>query len=227
MAKRNAGAKVKATKDTRGLGAGGSSLAGRSEQEGGGKTLVQLQAEKIAEKYFTDMMAAAGVHVDRMALEVMFWLPRDFMDLYTELYMRALRNTDGGTGERGKAAAETGALGRAKGKAQTGKKYKKYWTVADENVLEMKGRVDRRLRSICRDMRTELEELDFKRSRGEKTKVRVSAGRRIHEACPECKIIVSLGWKYCPKCGADLHHKSAVVERELRAQAESMHNRQA
>ena len=203
MAKRNAGNKARATKNV----ARAEEIAAGATASG--KTLVQLQAEKIAEKYFTDMMSAAGVSVDRMALEVLYWLPRDFIDLYQELYMRALRNTDGGAGGQGEAAAQTGALGKAKANTATnGKRYKKYWTVADEHVLEMKSRVDRRLRAMTRDMRTELEELDWKRERKEKVrKVQSRAGSGIRASCPACHIVVSLSWKYCPKCGTELAHE--------------------
>ena len=187
------------------------------------KTDVQVQAERIAEKYFTDMMSAAGMHVDRMALEVLYWLPRDFLTLYQELYMRALRNTDGGAGGQGEAAAQTGALGKAKATTATnGKRFKKYWTVQDEHVLDMKGRVDRRLRSIARDMHAELEELDWKRSRGEGKKHRVrTGGKGPLASCPECKVIVSLSWRYCARCGIELAHSRAE---ETKMKVEQMRN---
>ena len=219
MAKRNAGSKARATRQT---------PVAAVESQQGGKTLVQLQAERIAEKYFTDMMAAAGVHVDRMALEVLFWLPRDFMELYQELYMRGLRNTDGGTAAAGEAAAQTGALGKAKATTATnGRRFKKYWVVQDEHALEMKGRIDRRLRAMTRDFRLELEELDFRRERKEKTK-RASGGVRpgsgIRAACPQCKVIVSLSWRYCARCGVELEDARSK-ETRMKLSADSKRNR--
>lgn len=208
MSKRRAGDKARAV-DTPQVGVGtGTSAGTRYSSSAEGKTLVQLQAERMADQKFTEMMAAAGVHPDRMALEVMYWLPKDFLDLYQELYIRALRNTDGGTGERGKAAQETADLAKAKRKTTGGggKKFKRYWVIADETVLDMKTKVDKRLRAIARDMRGELEELDFHREREEKStrQERSKLNSPVISACPECKIIVSKVWNYCPKCGCSM-----------------------
>lgn len=177
--------------------------AGRLKAEAAGvgdKTLAQIMAEKKARDMFTDMMAGAGVHADRMALEVMYWLPQDFLDLYQELYTRALRGTDGGTGDRGKAAQTTGELGKAARKTAggQGKKYKKYWTVADEQVLELKSRVDKRLRSMTREIRDTLTEYDIKG--GEKV---IGTGRVKAAAaqCVDCGILLAVHWKFCPRCG--------------------------
>lgn len=212
MSGRHAGDKAKATKST--------GIVSRSESVTG-KTLVQMQAERIAQTRFTEMMSAAGVSVDRMALEVMYWLPQDFMDLYQELYMRGLRNTDGGTAERGQAATETGELGKAPRKTAggQGKKFKRYWTIADEQALALKEKIDKRLRSITRDIRDELTELDFYRVRGERPESAAELkkeGRRVLNSCAGCGIITSPTWNWCPKCGIELKLKVARIDRTNR-----------
>lgn len=164
------------------------------------KNLIQLAAERMAESRFTEMMASAGVGHDRMALEVLYWLPGDFLTLYQELYTRALSGTDGNTGARGKAAEQTGATGKAKGKALKGRKFKRYWVVQDEHVLQLKERVDKRLRAMTRDIQVELGELDASRGAGDKAKIG-SGSTKVHDRCGECGIMLSNLWNYCPKCG--------------------------
>lgn len=175
-----------------------------------GKDLIQLAAERLAEARFTDMMAAAGVGHDRMAVEVLYWLPRDFIDLYQELYTRALAGTDSGTGARGKAAEQTGVLGKAKGKTKQGKRYKKYWVIQDESILQMKERIDKRLRQMTRDIREELGELEFFRARGEIDKPKTNF--RIMPRCGECGIMTSAQWDYCPRCGCPQHAAPVKVK---------------
>lgn len=204
---RNAGDKARAAGTTSGQGSG--SPGGGWREVVDGKTLIQMQAQTLAEQKFIDMMAAAGVHTDRMALEVMYWLPDSFLDLYQELYMRGLRGTDGGTGDRGKAADETGALGKAPRKTtgSGGKKFKKYWVVADEQALDLKSKIDKRLRALTRDVRDQLVELDFHRARGDKESAQAVVGvnrKRKIRTCADCGIIVALLWNYCPKCGCNL-----------------------
>jgi hypothetical protein len=176
-------------------------------------------AERMAENRFTDMMAAAVVAHDRMALELLFWLPRDFVTLYEELYMRGLANTDGGTEARGRAGAATAAVGKAAAKTAAGQKtYKKYWVIADEDALELKERVDKRLRAMTREFNLILSELDFYRDRrgtekdaevktagagklerggGLRKKEQVARGVR----CGECGVMMGAHWLYCAKCG--------------------------
>lgn len=166
MAKRNEGNRNKAEGDTRGLGGGGDRGDRGKSGTGGvvgqttdsGKTLQQLTAERMAESRFTDMMASAGVGTDSMALEVLYWMPRDFQDAYQEVYMGALKDTDGGAGGKGKTADAMGKLGKAAAAKTTGKKYKKYWVIQDEELLELKTRIDKRLRGLAREIRGELDQ---------------------------------------------------------------------
>lgn len=137
-----------------------------TEPEARNKTLAHFQADKMADNRFTDLMASAGLTSDRMALELMYWLPTRFRDIYERLYLEALSGHDGGTGNRGQVAARDSALGKATntgtGKQLKGRRYKKYWTIQDEAVLALKERVDKRLRAMAREIEFELEELGHK-----------------------------------------------------------------
>lgn len=164
----------------------------------GNKTLAQLQAEKMAEKRFTEMMASAGVSHGRMALELLFFVPDSFRDAYAQLFYKAFAGKDdGGTGARGAATAEAAAVGKASGKGLQGlggakrKSFKRYWVVADDHALELKERIDKRLRAMARDIMEELE-------MGERSNQVRERGNR----CDECGRLLQAGWKYCPNDGA-------------------------
>jgi len=132
-------------------------------------------AEELATKRFTDMMASAGVDHQRMALEVLFFLPPDFVNIYRELWYKGIGGKDdGGSSGRGRSAEENGKLGKARvssgGSLGDGRKqrihvssggakrksYKEHWVVLDEDILRIKDKVDKRLRAVARDAREEL-----------------------------------------------------------------------
>lgn len=217
---RNAGDKARATQNgnVRGPARPGVAMSASS-----GKSLVQMQAEQMAERRFTEMMASAGVSSRTMMAELLYWIPDDFRDMYIAVTVQALRGTDGGTEERNRAGDETAAVGKAARKTTggAGKKYKKYWTVADEDLLELKTRMDKRLRQMAREMKEILEQKELfaqaarewaasenianaeeraaaqERLRLESRLVR--RGRKMMTC--SCGIIISATWAYCPSCG--------------------------
>ena len=234
MAKRRASDKVRAEGRTDGLGSPGvgSGRVGRriahAVGRGTGKSVVQLQAEALAEKMFADMMAGAGLSARRMAHEVMYWIPKDFRDQYVALTTGALANTDGGTEARNKAGEMAGAVGRAKGSTVGGggRKYKQYWTVADEDLLKFKEKVDKRLRGIGREIADLLAEKEFlgeleggawlheealmpdgvlRAHQAEQEKARRARrrGKKTLLRC-ECGVIISGEWKFCAHCGREV-----------------------
>lgn len=165
-----------------------------------GKTLVHLQAEAMAEKRFTEMMASAGVGYNQMAKELLFFLPKAFLDAYEQLWYRGFAGKDdGGTGARGAATAEQARVGKASGKGLQGlggakrKTYKKYWVIADEAALEVKDRMDKRLRGMAREIKDMLAGIDEDARRG---------GDGVSR-CAECGRILQAGWKFCPNDGTD------------------------
>lgn len=160
------------------------------------KSLVHLQAEAMAEKRFTEMMASAGVGYNQMAKELLFFLPRSFLDAYEQLWYRGLAGKDdGGSGARGSATAEQARVGKASGKGLQGlggakrKTYKRYWVIADEHALEVKDRMDKRLRGMAREIKDMLAGVD----RADSEQAR----------CAECGRILQAGWKFCPNDGTD------------------------
>ena len=157
-------------------------------QAGAGPDMVHLLAERKARTMFTDLMASAGLGNHRIAKEVIYFMPQDLLDVYEELWYMGTGGKDGGgTGARGAAQSEAGALGKAGtdnsgsyrtnsgargtmyisgGGSSKRKKYKKYWVIADEDALDIKDRADKRLRGLARDLRAELDELKMLRKLG-------------------------------------------------------------
>lgn len=127
--------------------------------------LTRMQAEEMAERRFIDKMASAGLGYSEIAKEVLFFLPRNFVAMYEDLWYRGIGGSDdGGVNKRGMANAEAARVGKAGGKgAKPGRKYKKYWFVADEEMLALKDEVDKRLRGLTRYITVKIAELELMR----------------------------------------------------------------
>lgn len=115
--------------------------------------------------------------------------------------------SDGRGGRVDKGAKSFVGSGGAKRKS-----YKKFWVIADEDVLDIKDRVDKRLRAIVRDVRHELAELQALRrseQRLGKDKARKWAEERARPGvegtggasmtrCAGCGRVMRADWDYCP-----------------------------
>lgn len=161
-----------------------------------------------------EAMVAAGVNQGRVALEVLYWLPKEFMEAYQELYYRALHLGDGDDQEKAgedegriKAKVPSKLRGTKRGLSAQGggKKYKREWVVKDEQALEVKKRVDRVLRGLV-----EREKKMVGESHGDRPGVGeshgstpgvwkiIGQGTKARRACRECGRIASSDWARCP-----------------------------
>lgn len=216
---RNASDRARATKDGNVQAARKTGIAMVAVS---GKSIAQMQATVMAERLFTDMMASAGISSRQMMSEVLYWIPDDFRDMYVAMTVQALKGTDGGVNDRNKAGDQAAAVGRAARKtASTGKKFKKYWVVQDEDLLELKSKMDKRLRAMAREIREVLDqkeliaqaarewasteaitnELQRKEAqlRLKQESQLIRRGRKMFICA--CGILISATWKYCPSCG--------------------------
>lgn len=146
-----------------------------------------------------EIRASAGVPHSQISLEVLYFLPKGFLDSYAELFSKAVKS-DGGSDAQGQRAANDGELGKAQtkngGGAKTnGRRYKRTFVVLDENALELKTRVDKRLRSLAKQIRAELDLTKRERD--------VLAQGRKAEQCGQCRGFMQDGWRFCPLCGRD------------------------
>lgn len=194
----------------------------------GRKSLAHMQAERMAQSMYAGFLAGAGVGYNQIAKEVLFFLPRDFLDIYEEVWHAGVAGKDdGGTGARGAAQAETGRVGKAATRNVPGgmqissggakrKGYKKYWVIADEEALELKDRLDKRLRGLAREARAELADIRSRRERasreglaGEAEASGSANGSTAMDRsrCSECGRLIGAGWKFCPNDGQEVESK--------------------
>lgn len=173
------------------------------------------------DKRLAERLGAAGLPQSQIALQVLYLLPREFVDAYSALYHRALRvagdtgrppsegrtnmvdDGKGGvkeevvgvgprvSGARKSKLSEGSTLGGMAG-AKKGKAYKRAWVVADEIALEKKIGVDKRLRKIARELRALV---DAGEDSGVGDERKKCSGKK-------CGKFLEMGWKYCPSCGA-------------------------
>lgn len=111
-----------------------------------------------------DRLVSAGVRRGDVALEVLYWLPSEFLDEYSRLFLKALSlpgdsgatgrddnvvaKVKGGIGPKGAKRGERGTAGSMRALGGGKRYYKGEWIVKDEIALEIKERVDRRLRGL-------------------------------------------------------------------------------
>lgn len=172
-------------------------MVDRSNDNDASLSLEAMRAQQMAERRFIDMMASAGVSSTRISQEVLYFLPREFVQMYSEMFYKAFAGKeDGGSGQAGEMNAAKAALGKADGKGLQGlggakrKTFKKYWVIADDEAVALKTKIDKRLRVIARDMKLGLTEDSGKE--GESLK------------CGECGRFIEVSWKYCSNCGAEV-----------------------
>jgi hypothetical protein len=136
-----------------------------------------------------EIMAAAGVPHSQISLEVLYFLPKDFLEKYAEMFTRAVKS-DGGESARNRAQQSAGEVGKAPGGGAStgGKRYKRTFVVMDERALELKTKIDKRLRMIARDI-------------GDGLSGQVSQARS--NQCPSCGMFLHAGWRFCPKDGSE------------------------
>lgn len=178
-----------------------------------------------------ELLVSRGVNQGRVALEVLFWLPIEFVEAYQQLFMEALHLGDGDDQEKAGAdegripknskvgksdmlrasgtrgGASVGELEMTPGSnraAQPGKKYKVEWVVKNERALEIKKRVDRRLRDLVRRERERVDQGregspggNPREEDGGIEERRVTGGK-ILRRCRECGRIVKGDWVRCP-----------------------------
>lgn len=177
--------------------------SGREGRAGDRKVVLELQGrmrspdghdgmdEKLRRR-LAEVLSSAGVNANRVALEVLFMLPAEFVRGYSDLFHRALNTTEDGMGSRNDSKAE---LGKATGSgARSGKGSRGVFLVRDDKAMGEKERVDRTLRKLARSMRD-----GGGAGTGKETVARCGEG--VEKA--GCGKWVEAGWKFCPYCGAD------------------------
>ena len=167
--------------------------------------MTQDAVEREVRRRVADALAAAGVEGDRVATEVLYMLPPEFVRVYRQLFDMALKwSPRSGSGVTDEAAATRGLSGGGKDRrdplhARTvraaqdsgGKRWRQMpWTVKSEAASEAKSRLDR---NIVRAAQETLRELRSEpRPDGEEN------GQARKKKCPTCGRGYASGWVRCP-----------------------------
>lgn len=176
-----------------------------------------VQLQRVKEEIMAELLASGGVSYDRAALELLYYIPDGFKEAYVRMFYEAFAGTDGNLDMRGRQGAETAALGRASGKA-AGKTTAKRGTffISSEEALELKDRVDKRLRAISRDILVGLDEIKASRVSSAKDGAGVYERQQVDEdikannngalrpSCEKCRKFVQVDWNWCARCGNKL-----------------------
>lgn len=138
-----------------------------------------------------EIRASAGVPHAQISLDVLYFLPERFLNAYQTLFTRALR-ADSGEDQRARSQQEAGEVGKATGGTRGGapRRYKKAFVVLDERLLDVKTLVDKRLRSMAREVEAMMEGGPL--------------GKAESARCPSCGAFVQDRWNFCPMEGARL-----------------------
>lgn len=134
-----------------------------------------------------EIRAAAGVPHAQVSLDVLYFLPKAFLETYADMFTRAVKS-DGGEDARNRSQQEAGEVGKATGgSSSAGKRYKKTFVVLDERALEIKTGIDKRLRMIARDIEAALAGVEVKATKAQ---------------CGQCGTFLQARWKFCPMDGS-------------------------
>lgn len=152
----------------------------------------QRDIDEAVTRRIAEISSAAGVPHSRASLEVLYYLPRDFLQRYTELFNAALKLDNGGGAGRSEDEGGTKVSNSYRGSRPMvgagGKRYKQYWVVKSDEALDLKKRVDKRLRALGRQIATDMIFGEEEKKDG-----------RIQ--CSRCGRIMAGAWRFCAWCG--------------------------
>ena len=160
------------------------------------------------QRIISELASSAGLSADRVATEVLFYLPPEFLAAYEELFWATFKpqgsvpvgTRGGGIGKD--ALAGTDGAAKTKGQRKGtpghvasggGKKYKEFWTIISDANYRKKLRIDAKLRDIART-------LEASRRTGGGTG---AEGDQSHK-CPTCRRFTARTDSFCSNCGTKL-----------------------
>lgn len=181
-----------------------------------------IEEDKIRIR-LAEIMSGAGLGYNQISLEILYMLPREFVDRYIQLWEKAYGPPVRGggdqmarDGELGRAETSTRLKGKVVGSGAGGasKRFSRVMQMKDERAFRLKERIDKRLRSIGRDMREELLMMEGSGSdrqssrggskgRGSK-EIITSEGISVTQ-CGKCGRIMGEGWRFCPNDGSQIN----------------------
>lgn len=172
---------------------------------GGGSSAAEN--EELVRRVRTELVAEAGLSYGRVSLEALYLLPSEFTTWYQRLFLRALRESPGRTGEPNPPLRPKAKLTRKSaedvldrdpdrggGRARAGgRRHRDHWTIADERAFRLKKTIDDQLRELA-----EIVESSLSRAAANGD---LETGNFVQ--CTSCGRFLKIAWRYCPSCGAE------------------------
>jgi hypothetical protein len=152
-----------------------------------------------------EMRESGGLPQSQLGLEILFLLPDEFVQFYSELFHRALKVDDAsvmhgrsGGVEKAKGNQDGVVLGSENRlQASGGKKYKNApMSLGSERHYKLKESIDRELLKLMSDAQSVLLGLQREAS-GE-----LSRGKIVQCSTATCRGFMKRDWAFCPRCGS-------------------------
>lgn len=152
-------------------------------------------------KRLADALAGAGLDTRRVAMEVLYLLPTEFIRTYEAIFHEAISLGDEGSGTKADRDAE---LGRAKGSGAHSSVHSRknsVFPVKDLEAFQQKEWIDRKLRSLTRQIKKGAGLPGL--APGLKCGWRVTEEGKLvrRERVKGCGKYLEEAWKFCPSCG--------------------------
>lgn len=161
------------------------------------------------QRIITELASSGGLSADRVATEVLFYLPPDFLAAYEELYWATFKpqgsvpvgTRGGGIGKDALAGTEGAdkTKGQRKGTPEHvasggGKKYKEFWVIISDKNYRKKLRIDAELKRLAGLIKSHTAGVGGGEGAGNPT-------------CPGCHTFVSRVANFCSRCGHELQQQ--------------------
>lgn len=184
-----------------------------------------VQTEELYRRARTEVAAEAGAGYGRVSLEALYLLPAEFTNAYQRLFLAALKESPGQTGEANPLVKKAPKLinkgdgetldrdpDRGGGRARSnGRRHRDHWTIKDESAFRLKERIDGELRDLAAAVLSGL----TSRAAGNSSRLiqadvdRATTGNLSDgsapqtPSCPGCRKFLKASWKFCPHCGSN------------------------
>jgi len=176
-----------------------------------------VHAEDLYRRARIEVAAEAGAGYGRVSLEALYLLPSEFTNVYQRLFLQALKESPGQTGEANPLVKRAARLikkeegdvldrdpDRGGGSARGGgKRHRDHWLIKDERAFRLKKNIDDQLRELATVVALELADgraADSSRAAGVSDPTIPDQSTHTPQ-CAGCQRFLKSTWHYCPGCG--------------------------
>lgn len=157
---------------------------------------------RLRQKLISELASSAGLASDRVATEILLYLPPDFLTAYENLFWTCFTPQTSAPLAADRGLEHVIDYGQGPFASSGGKKYREYWVIRDEKAYRRKLRLDAKLKAIAEEL-VEAEERARKGKEGGKDQREDNT-----PLCGGCGKFMARTHKYCPSCGTKARGKA-------------------